>query len=341
MFKLLIDTCVWLDFAKISNGDKVLGLLEEFLDKEEVSLICPEVVASEFDNNKDRVVASAGRSISSHLKKAKKIVDVHGSQTSKETVLSELNDIDQKIPTFEEEAFTTIQRIQELISQAEKIALNDDIKLKAAQRAIDKRAPFHLSKNSMGDSLIIESYQEYKSTHNFSDYTYMFITHNKKDFSVQDGNQKEPHNDLKNIFDSTASHYYINLSDALNFINSELVEEIEFENEWFLEPKSLSEILEVEDKLVEKIWYNRHKLREQSIKNGKTQIVKRENYDVENANTTIVKEIWDGAKKAAKEVENKYGEENLYYDDFEWGMINGKLSALRWVIGDDWDNLDT
>lgn len=99
--------------------------------------------------------------------------------------------------------------------------------------------------------------------------------------------------------------------------------------------------MEVEDELVEKIWYNRHKVREHSIKSGKTQIVTREDYDIESSRDTIVKEIWERAKKGAKEVEDKYGEENLYYNDFEWGMLNGKLSALRWMIGDEWDNLDT
>jgi hypothetical protein len=29
------------------------------------------------------------------------------------------------------------------------------------------------------------------------------------------------------------------------------------------------------------------------------------------------------------------------YSKFEWGMINGKLSALRWVFGEDRDELYT
>jgi hypothetical protein len=38
----------------------------------------------------------------------------------------------------------------------------------------------------------------------------------------------------------------------------------------------------------------------------------------------------------------QYGAKNLFLaNDFDWGMLNGKLSALRWVLGDDWDNLDT
>jgi hypothetical protein len=46
--------------------------------------------------------------------------------------------------------------------------------------------------------------------------------------------------------------------------------------------------------------------------------------------------------EAAKGVEKRYPKGELGpWTDFEWGMLNGKLSALRWVLGDDWDMLDT
>jgi hypothetical protein len=54
--------------------------------------------------------------------------------------------------------------------------------------------------------------------------------------------------------------------------------------------------------------------------------------------------IWKSALEAAEKIRGKYdveGGELGPFTDFEWGMINGKLSALRWVGGDEWDSLDT
>ena len=53
-------------------------------------------------------------------------------------------------------------------------------------------------------------------------------------------------------------------------------------------------------------------------------------------------EVWARALEAAKEIEEKYGRHNLGpYTDFEWGMLTGKMVALRWVMGCQWDDLDT
>lgn len=341
MVKLLIDTCVWLDIAKSSKGEEILNLLSEFIGRNEVAIIIPEIVISEFDRNKDRIIADAGKSLSSHFKKVKEMVAEHATQEAKDHILNQLNDIDKKIPTLGENAFHTISRIEGIMKDAEIIEVSDEIKLSATQRAIDKKAPFHLAKNSIGDSIIIESYIYYKTQNFAQEFNFMFITHNVNDFSTRNGNQKLPHEDFSGVFDSNRSQYFINLPEALNSINPDLVDEIEFENDWDFEFRTFSEILEVEKELEQKIWYNRHKFREHLITTGKIALIGREEYDIKTSSKNIIKDIWEGALESARKVEEIYGKDNLIFDDFEWGMINGKLSALRWVIGDEWDNLDT
>lgn len=339
--KLLIDTCVWLDIAKTTKNEELLSLLEEFVNNGDIKIILPQIILDEFERNKERIINDAGKSMSSHFKKVKALVAEHSDKNIKDSILSQLDDIDKKIPVLGENAITSISRIETLFARAEILPLTDKIKLNATQRAIDKKAPFHLSKNSIGDAIIIETYNEYKIQNDAQDFNIFFITHNTNDFSSKNGNQKNPHEDLLNIFDSRKSQFFINLPEALNTINSELVDEFEFENNWDFEYRSFSEILDVEKELELKIWYNRHKFREHQINTGKIKIIPREEFEIKTSQTTIIKDIWEGALKSAANVEKTYGKENLHFDDFEWGMINGKLSALRWVIGNEWDNLDT
>ncbi len=95
------------------------------------------------------------------------------------------------------------------------------------------------------------------------------------------------------------------------------------EVEW----RSKDEILEAEEEVFEKVWYCRHRILEHMVEAGEKE---------------VDPEIWKSALESAENIKKKYGKEQLAnFEDFEWGMLSGKLSALRWVSGEEWDMLDT
>ncbi len=104
------------------------------------------------------------------------------------------------------------------------------------------------------------------------------------------------------------------------------------------ETRGLREILEAMDELVDKLWYGRHQYLKWQIEKGQVTIVPKSTKRY--GNDIVHEHIFKAAKKAAKKIEKKYNDIGPW-SEFEWGMLNGKLSALRWVLGDDWDMLDT
>lgn len=67
MFRMLIDTCVWLDLAKDPRQVPVLGAIEEMVKRGVITLIVPRVGLDEFVRNRERIAKESAKSLATHL----------------------------------------------------------------------------------------------------------------------------------------------------------------------------------------------------------------------------------------------------------------------------------
>jgi hypothetical protein len=90
--------------------------------------------------------------------------------------------------------------------------------------------------------------------------------------------------------------------------------------------RTQSEILEAEQEFFDRVWHERHLVHVDKHEAGESR---------------MTDEIYAMAVKAAESARLERPDLRPVESDFEWGMWNGKLSALRWVLGEEWDFLDT
>jgi hypothetical protein len=342
--RLLIDTSVWLDLAKDYRQLPIIDALTYIWEANELELILPTIVVDEFARNKAKVIAESKQSLSSHFRRVREAVEKFAPEEERDEALRQLAEVDHRIAVGGEAVNDAIEQIETLFANADKIEPSEAVKARAADRAIAKVAPFHRQRNSMADAVLIETYIDALADRTDANDVYGFVTHNTQDFSERGADTRQPHSDLAGLFDAAGSRYVTNLAALLDGHAHDLVEEVRFEREFSLEPRKLSELLEAEDKLSTQIWYNRKWSIIARVESGEEKRVSREVWDAattEERRGMIVDTIWEGMLAAMKRTEEHYPDELGPWDDFEWGMLSGKLSAIRWVLGDEWDNLDT
>ena len=324
MLYVLADTNVWLDLAKDVNGQKLIVAVRVLVHEGRLTLLVPQLVLEEFERNRERVEADMTRSLSANFRRVRDEIEQFG-QDGREAALTELDNLTQRVPIIKQIATRNFDDVYELLVRGDGKSLiptPDDL-VTVVGWALEKRAPFHRSKSSVADALLLTMYTAAVDDPSSADDRYCFVTGNVKDFSAVGDDNRLPHPDLADLFAGPLSDYFLSMVAALakHFPNDfdDMLEEFDFHEE----PRNWKEIREAEEKMFDRVWYER-----------KLVGMQREGAEGEHYRAL--------SASGRAEVEAKYGVENLGpYTEFEWGMINGKLSALRWVTGSEWDSLDT
>jgi hypothetical protein len=320
MLYLLVDTSVWLDLAKDVNGQKLIVAIRVLVHEERVTLLVPQIVLSEFAGNRERVEKDMTRSLSANFRRVRDEIEEYG-QDGRDAAIAELDNLTQRVPLIKQIATRNFDDVHDLLIKGQSFSPSAADHEKVVDWALNKRAPFHRAKNSVADALLLAMYEaalDAEDDEDREDERFCFVSANVKDFSAVDGDNRLPHADLAHLFEADSSDYFLSIVAALDkhFPDDfgDMLEEFDFHED----PRNWDEIRAAEEEFFDRIWYGRSMSYEQT------------------------EELQRIAGPARARVEAKYGPENLGpYTDFEWGMINGKLSALRWVTGSEWDFLDT
>src|SRR4029077_19808138 len=133
--------------------------------------------------------------------------------------------VDSKLPRLGDAVETAVANIETLLQRGEVIETTDPIMLRAARRALEKKAPFIREKN-MADAIIIEAFADCVKA---KGHQFAFVTDNVNDFSDRKVNDKNPHPDIPSIFTKRKVRYFITLAEALHWVSHDAVAEFSFD----------------------------------------------------------------------------------------------------------------
>lgn len=189
MLRLLPDTSVWIDLATRRDGQKWIVPLRVLKFQFKLELLVPALVIAEFERNRPRSEMAVTTSVLDRLRQPHSELRDYAGERHEAVWLEETR---QHIPLVNAMAPQNFREIDDLLRRGTTIEPTDLEYAKVVQRGLDKRAPFTSDKNSVADALLIEIYAAQISGGDNSD-VYGFATSNHRDFSVPNGDHRQPH----------------------------------------------------------------------------------------------------------------------------------------------------
>ncbi|ALD14389.1 DUF4935 domain-containing protein (plasmid) [Clavibacter capsici] len=331
MLHLLVDTSTYLDLAERRDGQRWIVALRVLIRQGNVKLLVPRVVIEEYDRNEARVQTAMTSSIASRFKEIRHDLVTYGSD--EDTHAKEvIEDLSRHLPLVGAMTTRNFEELRELLMAGQIVEPSRVEMSRVVGRGLKKAAPFHSGKNSVADAVILELYRTATQAADLALHPHAFVTTNHTDFSQANGDRREPHNHIADAFHEVGSRYALGVDGLLTVLRDHFGEELAklFEETDFQEePRRLDEIVAAETEMFDRIWYHR------SLQHDY-----RAERDGDAAELQRHQAIAGPARARAEVCYTEPGQLGPY-TDFELGMLHGKLSALRWVLGSEWDFLDT
>jgi len=325
----MVDTSVWLDLAKRRDGQNLIHAIGQVVLDGDVELLVPALVIDEFERNRARIEQSMTTSVADRFKMLKKDLEDLSAEWHR-PAFDAVAGLAHEMPLIGAMAMRNFTDILQLLNDGRPMDDSEVERSRVVQRGLQKRAPFHRHKNSVADALLIELYSTATQDTTNSDERYCFVTSNSDDFSVQRGDQRHPHPDIADLFNEMTSRYFYQV-EGLNAAIAEYLgedfEEVLAMSDFQEDPRTLAEILEAEREFFDRVWYERSLLHAYRYEEGNQDGITEAQYQI--------------SVKAQERVKARRPDLRPVESNFEWGMWNGKLSTLRWVLGSEWDFLDT
>lgn len=226
MIDLILDTNIWIHHIALDNPPGIFENLKDQIKTEQVYLLSNTIILDEWHRNKQITINSVVKIIKDQSKNALEIKEFLNN--SDRQIMEELL---KKYASKEEERITLakerIEEIENLINSATQTEITSEMKLKVVDWALQKRAPFTIKNNSVGDALILLSAVEHRRK--YIDKGFIpkgfFVSFNHTDYAEK-LDKDIIHKDLEELLQDGNIEYKRNIGEVLH-LTPELNMEIE------------------------------------------------------------------------------------------------------------------